>query len=44
VRVTVKALGDYTARMQELVEPGMPAVVGGPHGHFAHWRRTDRQI
>ena len=30
VRVTVKALGDYTSRLQELVEPGMPAVIGGP--------------
>ena len=31
VRVTVKALGDYTSRLQELIEPGMPAVIGGPH-------------
>ena len=30
LRVTVKALGDYTARLQELIEPGMPAVIGGP--------------
>ena len=34
--VTVKALGDYTSRIQELVEPGMPAVIGGPHGRFDH--------
>ena len=38
VRVTVKALGDYTSRLQELVEPGMPAVIGGPHGRFDHWQ------
>ena len=36
VRVTVKALGDYTSRLHELLEPGMPAVIGGPHGRFSH--------
>ncbi len=44
LRVTVKALGDYTARLQELIEPGMPAVVGGPHGRFSHWKGTDQQV
>ena len=44
LRVTVKALGDYTARLQELIEPGMPAVIGGPHGRFNHWKGTDQQI
>ena len=44
VRFTVKALGDYTSRLQELIEPGMPAVIGGPHGRFNHWRGTDRQV
>ncbi len=44
VRVTVKALGDYTSRLQEIVEPGMPAVIGGPHGRFSHWRGSDRQV
>jgi predicted ferric reductase len=44
VRVTVKALGDYTSRLQELIEPGMPAVIGGPHGRFSHFRGTDRQV
>jgi predicted ferric reductase len=44
VRVTVKALGDYTSRLLELIEPGMPAVIGGPHGRFSHWRGTDRQV
>ena len=43
VSVTVKALGDYTSRLQELVEPGMPAVIGGPHGRFSHWKGTSRQ-
>jgi predicted ferric reductase len=44
VRVTVKALGDYTSRLQEMIEPGMPAVIGGPHGRFSHRKGTDRQI
>ena len=44
LRVTVKALGDYTSSLQKLVEPGMPAVIGGPHGRFSHWKGTDRQI
>jgi predicted ferric reductase len=44
VRVTVKALGDYTSRLRELIEPGMPAVIGGPHGRFSHLRGTDRQV
>src|SRR5471030_3126725 len=44
VRVTVKALGDYTSPLQELIEPGMPAVIGGPHGRFSHRRGTDHQI
>jgi predicted ferric reductase len=44
IRVTVKALGDYTSRLQQLVEPGMPAVIGGPHGSFSHLRGTDRQL
>ncbi len=44
VRVTVKALGDYTSRLTELIEPGMPAVIGGPHGRFSYRRGTDRQV
>jgi predicted ferric reductase len=39
-----QALGDYASRLQELIEPGMPAVIGGPHGRFSHWRGTDRQV
>ena len=44
LRVTVKALGDYTSRLHALVEPGMPAVVGGPHGRFSHAKGTERQV
>jgi predicted ferric reductase len=44
LRVTVKALGDYTSRLAELIEPGMPAVIGGPHGRFSYFRGTERQV
>ena len=44
VRVTVKELGDYTSRLHSTIEPGMPAVIGGPHGRFCHDRGTDRQV
>jgi predicted ferric reductase len=43
VRVAIKALGDATARAH-LVEPGMPAVVGGAHGRFDHRRGGARQV
>ena len=44
LRVTVKGLGDYTSRLRELLEPGMPAVVGGPHGRFNHAKGTSDQV
>lgn len=44
VRFTVKALGDYTSRLGELVEPGMPAVIGGPHGRFDRRNGTAEQV
>ena len=44
VRVTVKGLGDVTSRVRHLIEPGMPAVLGGPHGRFDHRRGTDHQV
>ena len=44
VRVTVKGLGDYTSRIKEIVEPGMPAVISGPYGHFNHRKGTERQV
>lgn len=44
LRVTVKALGDYTSRLAELLEPGMPAVLGGPHGRFNHAKGTASQV
>ena len=44
VRITVKALGDFTSNIEALVEPGMPAVIGRAHGRFDHRRGTDRQV
>ncbi|MCX6395343.1 MAG: hypothetical protein NTV23_02530 [Propionibacteriales bacterium] len=44
VRVTVKALGDYTSALTDLLEPGMPAVIGGPHGRFDHRKGTRDQV
>ena len=44
LRFTIKSLGDDTAEMPHTVRPGMPAVVGGPHGRFVHTRGTAHQI
>lgn len=44
VRVTVKALGDFTASLATQVRVGMPAVLSGPHGRFTHAKGTARQI
>jgi predicted ferric reductase len=44
LRFTIKSLGDDTAEMHHTVQPGMPAVVGGPHGRFVHTHGTDDQI
>ena len=38
LRFTIKSLGDDTTDIQHTVQPGMPAVVGGPHGRFLHTR------
>ncbi|MFI5934225.1 hypothetical protein [Actinoplanes sp. NPDC051494] len=44
LRFSIKALGDDTQAIQGLVEPGMPAVIGGPHGRFDQARGTARQL
>jgi predicted ferric reductase len=44
LRFTIKSLGDDTTEIHHTVQPGMPAVVGGPHGRFMHSRGTDNQI
>jgi len=44
VRFTIKARGDWTSSLHEILEPGMPAVVIGPHGRFDYRKGTDRQL
>jgi len=44
IRFTVKALGDWTGAIADLVEPGMPAVIAGPHGRFTHRKGTEHQV
>jgi predicted ferric reductase len=44
IRVTVRALGDFTSTIGELVEPGMPAVISSPQGHFDYTRGTEHQV
>ncbi len=40
----IKALGDDTSQLREFVQPGMPAVIGGPFGRFNHEKGTSRQL
>ncbi len=42
--ITVKALGDFSSSVDELVRPGMPAAVDGPHGRFDRRQGTGRQV
>lgn len=42
--ITVKALGDYTRRLYERLEPGMEASLEGPYGRFDYRDGGDRQI
>lgn len=44
IRITVKALGDHTTRLPEVVQPGMPAVVSGPYGNFDRFAGTPHQV
>ena len=44
VRVTVRAMGDFTSSIGELVAPGMPAVISSPQGHFDYKRGTEHQV
>lgn len=44
LRFAIKALGDGTARLPHAVQPGMPAVIGGPFGRFSHAKGTARQL
>lgn len=42
--ITVKALGDYTRRLYDRLEPGMEATLEGPYGRFDYHDGGDRQI
>jgi predicted ferric reductase len=44
LRFTIKALGDDTSTLADVLRPGMPAIVGGPHGRFLRSRGTARQV
>ena len=44
IRITVKALGDHTTRLPDVVRTGMPAVVGGPYGRFDRHGGTADQV
>jgi predicted ferric reductase len=44
VRITVRAVGDFTSSIGDLVEPGMPAVISSPQGHFDYTRGTEHQV
>jgi predicted ferric reductase len=44
IRITVKALGDHTTRLPDVVQRGMPAVVSGPYGRFDRRAGTARQV
>ena len=44
MRFAIKALGDETSQLLDVVRPGMPAVIGGPFGRFSHEKGTRRQL
>ncbi|MFK8036082.1 MAG: ferric reductase-like transmembrane domain-containing protein [Hyphomicrobiales bacterium] len=44
LRFTVKALGDYTARVDRLLDTGVTASVSGPFGHFSPRGKPDVDI
>ena len=43
LRLTVRALGDHSARLRTL-RPGTPVVIEGPYGGFTADRRTRRDV
>jgi predicted ferric reductase len=44
MRFAIKALGDDTSQLIEVLRPGMPAVIRGPFGRFSHQKGTIRQV
>lgn len=44
LRLSIKAVGDYTRQLYDTLQPGMPAAIGRPHGTFDYRRGGDEQI
>lgn len=44
IRLTVKALGDFTTALYERLRPGVHAQVEGPYGQFDYRNGSSRQI
>lgn len=44
LRFTVKPLGDYTARLENVLNPGVQALVAGPYGHFTRKTKQSPEI
>ena len=42
--LSIGLIGDGTAQLPDAVQPGMPAVIGGPFGRFSHAKGTTRQL
>lgn len=42
--ITVKALGDYTRQLYDLVEPGLEVTLEGPYGRFDYRDGGERQV
>lgn len=43
LRLTVKAVGDFTAMLQR-IKPGAPVIIDGPHGDFTLARTSNRPL
>lgn len=44
IRLTIKALGDFTSHLGTTIHRGMSALVDGPHGRFNYRSGTKRQV
>jgi len=44
LRFAIKELGDDTTGLGDFLQPGMPAVIGGPFGRFSHRKAAGPQV
>ena len=44
IQFTIKALGDHTATLQRILQPGDVIAVSGPHGRFNYQAGAKRQV